>query len=128
MHLGIVNDDIPMPCNDEDNVDIPYLKKIFEFIEDKPKQFDASRKWAEGFSQNSVFSAYLSFCFSDKILGFTQAGGGLAFTGQKPYFPNCEGQVTYSSWTNENCHSCSQCIETHPCLVNVTFFKFANHI
>ena len=95
-----------MPCNDEDNVDIPYLKKIFEFIEDKPKQFDASRKWAEGFSQNSVFSAYLSFCFSDKILGFTQAGGGLAFTGQKPYFPNCEGQVTYSSWTNENCHSC----------------------
>jgi len=111
---GIVNDDIPMPCDDKDNVDIPYLKKVFEFIEANPNHFDASRVWAEGFSQNSVFSAYMAFCFSDKVLGITQGGSGLALTGQKPYFPGCEGQVAHSDI--EECHgNCELCIQTHPC-------------
>ena len=63
---GIVNDKIPMPCLDEDNEDIPYLRKVFEFIEANDDKFDASRIYAEGGSQNSVFSAYLAFCFRFK--------------------------------------------------------------
>ena len=63
---GIVNDKIPMPCSDEDNEDIPYLRKVFEFIEANDDKFDASRIYAEGGSQNSVFSAYLAFCFRFK--------------------------------------------------------------
>ena len=90
------------------------LKTVFEFIESNPNHFDASKIWAEGFSQNSVFSAYLGFCFSDKVLGISQGGSGLAITGQKPYFPGCEGQVSTSD--HEECHSdCETCIKTHPC-------------
>ena len=63
---GIVNDKIPMPYLDEDNEDIPYLRKVFEFIEANDDKFDASRIYAEGGSQNSVFSAYLAFCFRFK--------------------------------------------------------------
>ena len=63
---GIVDDKIPMPCLDEDNEDILYLRKVFEFIEANDDKFDASRIYAEGGSQNSVFSAYLAFCFRFK--------------------------------------------------------------
>ena len=109
-----------MPCDDKDNVDIPYLKKVFEFIEAHPNHYDSSKIWAEGFSQNSVFSAYLGFCFSDKVLGITQGGSGLAITGQKPYFPGCEGQVAHSDI--EACHgNCEACIQTHPCNYNLLF-------
>ena len=55
-----------MTCSDEDNEDIPYLRKVFEFIEANDDKFDASRIYAEGGSQNSVFSAYLAFCFRFK--------------------------------------------------------------
>ena len=90
---GIVNDDYPMPCSDDDSKDIPYLKAIFEFIESNPDQFDASRIYAGGFSQNSMFSAYIGFCFSDKVLGVWQGGSGLAFTGETPNLPGCQAQV-----------------------------------
>ena len=30
---GVVNDEYPMPCSDEDSKDIPYLREIFRFIE-----------------------------------------------------------------------------------------------
>ena len=82
-----------MPCSDDDSKDIPYLKAIFEFIESNPDQFDASRIYAGGFSQNSMFSAYIGFCFSDKVLGIWQGGSGLAYTGEKPNLPGCQAQV-----------------------------------
>jgi hypothetical protein len=110
---GIVNDDYPMPCSDEDSKDIPYLKAIFEFIESNPDQFDASRIYAGGFSQNSMFSAYIGFCFSDKVLGVWQGGSGLAYTGEEPNLPGCQGQVTASDYAE--CDNCKACIETNFC-------------
>ena len=114
---GVINDTIPMPCSSEDNEDIPYLKKIFEFIESNPNQFDSSRIYAEGFSQNSVFSAYLGFCFNDKVIGISQGGGGLAKSGQRPFFPGCEGHVRWSDhlYCNQNHINCADCIKERPC-------------
>ena len=90
---GVVNDDYPMPCSDEDSKDMPYLRAIFDFIESNPDQFDASKIYAGGFSQNSMFSAYIAFCFNEKVLGVWQGGSGLAYTGEKPYLPGCQAQV-----------------------------------
>ena len=90
---GVVNDANPMPCSDEDSKDMPYLKAIFNFIESNPDQFDASRIYAGGFSQNSMFSAYIGFCFNEKVLGIWQGGSGLAYTGELPNLPGCQGQV-----------------------------------
>ena len=64
-----------------------YMRKIFEFIEAHPEKFDASKIYAMGFSQNSTFSAYIGFCFQDKVLGVWQGGSGMSLTGQLPYLP-----------------------------------------
>merc|ERR1739848_12113 len=66
---GVVNDEYPMPCSEEDSKDIPYVQAVFDFIESNPGQFDASKIYAQGFSQNSMFSAYIGFCFNQKVLG-----------------------------------------------------------
>ena len=83
---GIINDDYPMPCSDEDSKDIPYLKTVFKFVE-QHQYLDSTRMWAEGFSQNSVFSAYIGHCFRENVLGIFQGGSGLALHGSRPYFP-----------------------------------------
>ena len=70
---GIVNDLGPMPCSDEDSTDIAYIRKIINFIESNPDKFDATRVYAEGFSQNSMFSAVIGFCFPDNVLGIWQS-------------------------------------------------------
>ena len=82
---GIVNDSNPLPCSDSDSKDLVYLRKIIEFIETNQAQFDSKKMYAEGFSQNSVFSAFLGFCFSDKVIGIVQSSAGLSLTGSKPY-------------------------------------------
>ena len=82
---GIVNDEKPMPCSDEDSKDMIYTRAIIEFIK-SDQRFDSSRIWAEGFSQNSVFSAYIGFCFG--LTGIAQGGSGMAYTGVKPYPPS----------------------------------------
>ena len=83
---GIVNDENPMPCSDEESKDMPYVRKIFEFIEAEPL-LDSSRIYAQGFSQNSMFSAYIAFCFNEKVLGVWQGGSGMALTGMSPNLP-----------------------------------------
>ena len=82
-----MNDDYPMPCSDDDSSDIKYMRAIFEFVEANPDQFDSSRMYAEGFSQNSMFSAYIGHCFNGNVLGVWQGGSGMGLTGQLPYFP-----------------------------------------
>merc|ERR1712172_424728 len=74
---GVINDDYPMPCSEEDSKDIPYVQAVFDFIESNPEQFDASKIYAQGFSQNSMFSAYIGFCFSEKVLAIWQGGSGM---------------------------------------------------
>ena len=112
---GIVNDDTPMPCSNSDSKDMAYMRKIFDFIDAQPAQFDSKKMYAEGFSQNAVFSAFLGFCFGDKVIGIVQGGSGLALTGSKPYFPGCQGQVTASEF--EQCHikDCDQCTPCKEC-------------
>ena len=75
-----------MPCSDEDSKDMPYLRKIFEFIESS-SSLDDQRIYAQGFSQNSMFSAYIGFCFNQKVLGVWQGGSGMALTGMSPNLP-----------------------------------------
>merc|ERR1712241_121389 len=84
---NIVNDLKPMPCADEDSKDIAYMRKIMDFIAANPQQFDANRVYTEGFSQNSMFSAYIAFCFPDNVLGVWQGGSGMAITGEPPNLP-----------------------------------------
>ena len=108
---NIVNDDKPMPCSEEDSKDISYLKKVFDFIENNPDQFDADKIYAEGFSQNSMFSAYTAFCFHDKVLGVWQGGSGLTLTGERPFVPNKGAQCSMSSFVEYG----GQCMEKDPC-------------
>ena len=78
---GLVNDDNPMPCSDWDGKDMPYLRTIFNFIDANPSMFDNTKIYAQGFSQNSMFSAYIGFCFNDRVSGIWQGGSGMALTG-----------------------------------------------
>jgi len=110
---GVVNDKTPRPCSDKDSKDIPYLKAVFKFIESNPQKFDASKIFAEGFSQNSMFSAYIGFCFPEKILGIWQGGSGMALTGQRPFLPGCEGQVRASIFKRNK--PCQRAVQSYPC-------------
>ena len=114
---GIVNDLNPMPCSAEESKDMPYLMAVFDFIEANTDKFDSSRIWAQGFSQNSMFSAYISFCFNEKVLGVWQGGSGMALTGELPNLPGCQGQVSASDF--DTCTAsgikCNQCITQSPC-------------
>ena len=79
---GIVNDQTPMPCSESDSKDAAYVNKVFEFINANPAKFNTDKVYAEGFSQNSMFSAYIGFCHSDKVVGIWQGGSGLALASQ----------------------------------------------
>ena len=109
---GVVNDDTPMPCSEADSKDIPYLNKVFEFIENNPEKFDSNRIYTEGFSQNSMFSAYIGFCYSDQVVGIWQGGSGLAFTGEPPNLPGCQAQCKASVFKES---TCDQCQANQPC-------------
>merc|ERR1711971_616054 len=110
---GVVNDEKPMPCSEEDSKDIPYVQAVFDFIESNPDQFDASKIYAQGFSQNSMFSAYIGFSFSEKVLAIWQGGSGMAYTGQPPNLPGCQAHVKASVFAE--CDSCNECMEDFPC-------------
>ena len=119
---GIVNDENPMPCSEDDSKDIPYLQTIFDFIDSKSDQFDNEKIYAEGFSQNSMFSAYVAFCFSDKVIGVWQGGSGMALNGELPDLPGLQAQCTASGYaelgraclTTDVCDDC-QYWPIYPC-------------
>jgi len=112
---GVVNDGMPQACSDDDTPEMPYLKAIFQIIEDDPETFDASKIYTYGFSQNSIFSAYVGFCFSDKVAGIVQTGSGLvvASEGGRPA-PNSGGLCKYSEYNEygtdcRKSHACTDC-------------------
>ena len=82
---GIINDENPMPCSDEDSKDVVYLKQIFKFIESNPNQFDAKRVYAHGFSQNSVFTSVIGVCFHEKVRGIFLGASGMSIKGIGKY-------------------------------------------
>jgi len=108
---GVVNDENPQPCSDDDSSDIPYLKKVFSFLEANPDKFDNDKIYAEGFSQNSMFSAYTAFCFPDKVRGLWQGGSGMALTGVGPSLPAMQAQCTKTSYNEHG----KDCAEEDPC-------------
>jgi len=127
-HDTVINDDYPLPCSDEDSKDIAYIRTIFNYLESRPDNFDMTSVYAAGFSQNSMFSAYIGYCFSDNVKGIYQAGSGLAITEQGFQLPGCQGRVRisdlmdtdvcpwkYDSKTDTEVADCSTCIEVAPC-------------
>ena len=114
---GVVNDANPMPCSNDDSKDIHYVRKVMEFIQANPDQFDASKVYAQGFSQNSMFSAYIGFCLHDQIVGVWQGGSGLALTGKPPNLPGCQAQTSASDFADckANGQQCKQCMVSSPC-------------
>jgi len=108
---GVVNDETPMPCSDSDSKDIKYVRAVFSFLESNSDTYDSSRVYAEGFSQNSMFSAYLSFCMNDKVVGVWQGGSGLSLTGLPPTLPGAQAQCTASAFKEYQ----FDCITKEPC-------------
>ena len=92
---GIVSDLAPMPCSDEDSKDIAYIRKIFNFIESNPDKFDATRVYAEGFSQNSMFSAHIGHCFQDRVLDRGEEARGVRGSGGPTSWPSKANVSTY---------------------------------
>ena len=112
---GLINDEFPMPC--ENSIDMSYLKEIIAWLDLYPDWYDTTRLYAEGQSQNSMFSAYMAFCFHQKFRGVWQSGGGMGLKGIKPILPRCTGQVLTSDWSKCKAQQkgCDLCIEEFPC-------------
>ena len=70
-----------MPCSDSDSEDLIYMRKVFEWIESKNDQFDLSRVYAHGFSQNSVWSSVIGVCFNEKVRGMFLISSGMSIKG-----------------------------------------------
>ena len=86
---GLINDEFPMPC--ENSIDMAYLMEIMAWLDSNPDLYDTSRLYAEGHSQNSMFSAYLGFCFHARFRGVFQSGSGMALHGKlKTFCIQCE--------------------------------------
>ena len=75
--------------------------------------------YAHGFSQNSMFSAYIGFCFPDNFVGVYQGGSGLALTESKHQLPGCQGLVSASQLeacsADKKTKGCRKCRAAHPC-------------
>ena len=112
---NVVNDDKPRPCADEDSRDIAYVRKIMQWVETNA-DLDETRMWAWGFSQNSMFSAYIGYCFPDNIVGVYQAGSGLSLPPNPPRTPGCEGHVKASVFKQCKAEgmNCGKCFKTNP--------------
>ena len=62
-----------MPCSDEDSKDMAYIRTIFNFLESEGGDYlDMTRVYTEGFSQNSMWAAYVGYCFPDNVKGIYQ--------------------------------------------------------
>merc|ERR1711860_131578 len=112
---GLINDDFPMPC--ENSIDMFYLTEIIAWLDLYPDLYDTQRLYAEGHSQNSMFSAYLAYCFHQRVQGVWQSGSGMSLNGMKPYLPGCEGQVLHSDWTQCQAQhlNCQRCSDEYSC-------------
>ena len=110
---GIVNDEKPMPCSENDSKDAVYVNKVFEFINSNPSVFNSEKIYAEGFSQNSMFSAYIGFCHSEQVTGIWQGGSGMALSSQADInLPGKQSKCTASLYSEHK----SGCVDqANPC-------------
>ena len=113
---NVINDANPMPCSEADSPkDIPYLKTIFKYIESNPDQFDWSKVYAHGGSQNSVWSSVIGNCFQTR--GVWLGASGLSVKGQELYPPSCTPHVKKSVLNQCKAEktNCEQCAQKYPC-------------
>ena len=102
---GVVNHLNPTPCEESDSREYLYIKGVLDFIASHDS-LDASKVYFEGFSQNSMFAAYASICFADRVAGIWQAGSGLAKTFHKPLVPGLQGQCSASDYSDYGRECC----------------------
>jgi len=102
---GVVNARRPTPCGAADSREHAYLSDLFDFVEGRAG-LDPSRVYVEGFSQNSMFVAYVGVCFADRVAGIWQGGSGLAKTGHVPVVPGKQGQCRHSDFLAEGSKCC----------------------
>jgi len=96
---GVANDELPQPCSEDDTPEISYIKAVFALIQEDTATFDSSKIYTWGFSQNSMFSAYVGFCFSHLVAGIVQGGSGLVVRSENPRAPpNLGGYCKYSDY------------------------------
>ena len=91
---GVVNTENPTPCDAGDSRDYAYISDLLDFIASY-SSLDPTKVYAEGFSQSSMFAAYIGICFADRMTGIFQGGSGLAKTGYTPVVPGKQGQCTF---------------------------------
>ena len=102
---GVVSHLNPTPCEESDSRDYTYIKGVFDFIATHDS-LNGSKVYLEGFSQNSMFAAYASVCFADRVAGIWQGGSGLAKTYHKPLVPGLQGQCSASDYSTLGTDCC----------------------
>uniref|UniRef100_A0A7S3QEQ0 Uncharacterized protein n=1 Tax=Chaetoceros debilis TaxID=122233 RepID=A0A7S3QEQ0_9STRA len=108
---GIINPTNPTPCSASDSKDYVYLKGILDFIDGMSDKLDNTKVFVEGFSQSSMYAAYFTVCFADRIAGMWQGGSALAKTYYTPVTPGFQGQCSNSDYTQYG----RDCCEEHFC-------------
>ncbi len=96
----------PTPCSESDSRDYSYIKGVLDFIADN-SALDASKVYFEGFSQNSMFAAYASVCFADRVAGLWQGGSGLSKTFHRPLTPGFQAQCSASDFSTSGTQCCN---------------------
>jgi hypothetical protein len=105
---GVVNAANPTPCSADDSQDQPFIAAIFELIA-QSGNMDSTQTYLQGFSQNSMFAAYIAVCFADRVAGVWQGGSGLARTGFLPITPGLQAQVSLSNSLAGSKTFCEEC-------------------
>mmetsp|Transcript_55194 Transcript_55194/g.66455 ORF Transcript_55194/g.66455 Transcript_55194/m.66455 type:complete len:679 (+) Transcript_55194:90-2126(+) len=104
---GVVNGNNPTPCSADDSRDHSYIEGAFNFIAER-EEMSESRVYLQGFSQNSMYAAYISVCFADRVVGLWQGGSGLAKTYHTPITPGFQGQCSTSSYSAHGSNCCEE--------------------
>merc|ERR1719265_1262784 len=119
---GVVNDHIPQPCSATYSDDAVYIGTVLKHLRRNHRIHDSGRIFLKGFSQNSIFAAFASYCFSADVAGVWQASSGLAIKGLLPVPPRKESRCSrwaYDQYgdeceTKKPCASCKY-FPIYPC-------------
>ena len=106
---GVASSAEPLPCGEE-NREIPYLAAILDVLAAE-ETIDERRVFTSGFSLNSMFAAYASFCFQGRIAGLWQGGSGLKLSREPPLMPEREGDCRKSDFVALG----TSCVAEAPC-------------
>jgi len=104
---GVANAGNPAPCGPEDSRDHAYIADLLDFIAGHGN-LDPAKVYAEGFSQSSMFAAYIGVCFAERVAGIWQGGSGLARTGHTPVVPGKQAQCRLSDALDDLQNCCRE--------------------